>query len=66
MIDQVMPAIHRGAAIKGFKRGALFGDACHPRPLGSNVSLSELISSVTPASEVWRNAVREAAGIPRQ
>jgi hypothetical protein len=40
--------------IKGFKLGALFGDACHPRPLGSNVSLSDLISSVTQAGKVWR------------
>jgi hypothetical protein len=57
MIDQVMPAIHwcgdrrvqTGRAIRGCMSSAPFS-----RPLGSSVSLSDLISSVTPAGKVWR------------
>src|SRR5262249_15711606 len=35
-----------------FKLGVLFSDAYNPRPLGSNVSLSHLASSVTLAGKV--------------
>src|SRR5215510_12539401 len=53
MIDQVMQP-STGTAIKGFKLGALFSDARNPRPLGSDVSLSHPVSSVTQAGKVRR------------